>query len=51
MFEEAKNLRPIGDIERQKSILKRLQLPLSFTITFTSNNKGEFNINLICTCT
>ena len=43
MCKEAENLRPSGgDIERQKSILKRLQLPQ----TLTQNNTGEFNIKL-----
>ena len=45
MSKGAENLRPSGDIERQtESIARRLQLSLSFAVTFIWNNRGEFNI-------
>ena len=50
MFEEAENLRADRGHRKAKiDFRRRLQLPLSFTITFTQNNRGEFNINLTCT--
>lgn len=49
MCKEAENSRPSGNIERQKLIVRRLQLPLSFVVTFTWNNRGELNmVYLMC---